>query len=267
MIVFPNAKINIGLNVVSKREDGYHNLETIFFPLKLADALEFVETDETKITTSGIQIGGAPEQNLILKAFHLLQADFNIPPLHFHLHKVIPFGAGLGGGSSDAAFTLVMLNDYFNLGLSPQKLEFYASQIGADCPFFILNKPTFATGIGNKFHNIELDLSDYEIVILKPNISVSTPEAYKNVIPRNPKFRLTEIIKTPVDQWKNLIVNDFEKSVFQKYPQIAELKQLLYDFGAGYASMSGSGSAVFGIFHHLPANLDKKIPEGVLLYR
>jgi 4-diphosphocytidyl-2-C-methyl-D-erythritol kinase len=267
MIVFPNAKINIGLNVVSKREDGYHNLETIFFPLKLADALEFVETDETKLTTSGIQIDGAPEQNLILKAYNLLRADFNLPPAHFHLHKVIPFGAGLGGGSSDAAFTLIMLNDYFNLGLSPQKLEFYASQIGADCPFFILNKPTFATGIGNKFHNIELDLTDYEIVILKPNIAVSTIEAYKNVIPRNPKFRLTEIIKTPVEEWKNLIVNDFEKSVFRKYPQIAELKQLLYDFGAGYASMSGSGSAVFGIFHHLPASLDKKIPEGILLYR
>lgn len=267
MIVFPNAKINIGLNVVSKREDGYHNLETIFFPLKLADALEFVEADETKLTTSGIQIDGAPEQNLILKAYNLLRADFNLPPAHFHLHKVIPFGAGLGGGSSDAAFTLIMLNDYFNLGLSPQKLEFYASQIGADCPFFILNKPTFATGIGNKFHNIELDLTDYEIVILKPNIAVSTIEAYKNVIPRNPKFRLTEIIKTPVEEWKNLIVNDFEKSVFRKYPQIAELKQLLYDFGAGYASMSGSGSAVFGIFHHLPANLDKKIPEGILLYR
>ena len=267
MIVFPNAKINIGLNVVSKREDGYHNLETIFFPLKLADALEFVETDETKLTTSGIQIDGAPEQNLILKAYNLLRTDFNLPPAHFHLHKVIPFGAGLGGGSSDAAFTLIMLNDYFNLGLSPQKLEFYASQIGADCPFFILNKPTFATGIGNKFHNIELDLTDYEIVILKPNIAVSTIEAYKNVIPRNPKFRLTEIIKTPVEEWKNLIVNDFEKSVFRKYPQIAELKQLLYDFGAGYASMSGSGSAVFGIFHHLPASLDKKIPEGILLYR
>ena len=267
MIVFPNAKINIGLNVVSKREDGYHNLETIFFPLKLADALEFVEANETKLTTSGIQIDGAPEQNLILKAYHLLHEDFNIPPVHFHLHKVIPFGAGLGGGSSDAAFTLKMLNDYFNLGLSSQKLEFYAAQIGADCPFFILNKPTFATGIGNKFHNIELNLSDYEIVILKPNISVSTIEAYKNVIPRNPKFRLTEIIKTPVDQWRNLIVNDFEKSVFQKYPQIGVLKSLLYDLGAGFASMSGSGSAVFGIFRHLPSNLDKKIPESILLYR
>jgi 4-diphosphocytidyl-2-C-methyl-D-erythritol kinase len=267
MIVFPNAKINIGLNVVSKREDGYHNLETIFFPIKLADALEFVEAEETKLTVSGIQIGGAPEQNLILKAYHLLQADFNLQPLHFHLHKIIPFGAGLGGGSSDAAFTLIMLNEFYSLGLTSQKLEFYAAQIGADCPFFIHNKPTFATGIGNKFHKIELDLSDYHVVILKPDISVSTPEAYKNVIPRNPKFRLTEIIKTPVNDWKNLVVNDFEKSVFQKYPQIAELKQLLYDLGAGFASMSGSGSAVFGIFRHLPINLDEKIPEGILLYR
>lgn len=267
MIVFPNAKINIGLNVVSKREDGYHNLETIFFPVKLADALEFAEAEETTLTTSGIQLQGAPEQNLILKAYRLLQVDFNLPPLQFHLHKVIPFGAGLGGGSSDAAFTLKMLNDYYKLGLTQQNLELYAAQIGADCPFFILNRPTFATGIGNKFHNIELNLSDYEIVILKPDILVSTPEAYKNVIPRNPKFRLTEIIKTPVNDWKNLIVNDFEKSVFSKYPQISELKELLYDLGAGFASMSGSGSAVFGIFRHTPIDIEKKIPQGILLYR
>jgi 4-diphosphocytidyl-2-C-methyl-D-erythritol kinase len=151
--------------------------------------------------------------------------------------------------------------------LTYQNLESYAAKIGADCPFFIQNKPTFATGIGDKFHDIEINLSDYEIVILKPNISVSTVEAYKNVIPRNPKFRLTEIIKTPVSDWKNMIINDFEKSVFQKYPQIGELKQLLYDSGAGFASMSGSGSAVFGIFRSLPANLDKIIPEGILLYR
>jgi len=267
MIVFPNAKINIGLNVVSKREDGYHNLETIFFPVKLADAIEFAEAEETTLTTSGIQIDGDPEQNLVLKAYRLLKADFNLPPLHFHLHKVIPFGAGLGGGSSDAAFTLKMLNEYFNLDLTQENLELYAAQIGADCPFFILNKPTFATGIGNKFHNIELNLADYEIVILKPDFFISTPEAYKNVIPRNPKFRLTEIIKTPVNDWKNLIVNDFEKSVIPKYPQIAELKQILYDLGAGFASMSGSGSAVYGIFRHLPTDLDKKIPQGVLLYR
>jgi len=267
MIVFPNAKINIGLNVVSKREDGYHNLETIFFPVKLADALEFAEADETSLSTSGIQIHGDPEQNLILKAFRLLQADYNLPSLQFHLHKVIPFGAGLGGGSSDAAFTLKMLNDFFKLELSQQKLESYAGQIGADCPFFLLNKPTFATGIGNKFHNIELNLADYEIVILKPDINVSTPEAYKNVIPRNPKYRLTEIIKTPVNDWKNLIVNDFEKSIFPKYPQIAELKQHLYDVGASFASMSGSGSAVFGIFRHLPMNFENRIPAGILLYR
>ena len=267
MIVFPNAKINIGLNVVSRREDGYHNLETIFFPVKLADALEFAEAEKTTLTTSGISISGDPEQNLILKAFRLLQADFNLPQLQFHLHKVIPFGAGLGGGSSDAAFTLMMLNDYFNLEIPQQKLESYAAQIGADCPFFVLNKPVFATGIGNKFHNIELNLAEYEIVILKPEINVSTPEAYKNVIPRNPKFRLTEIVKTPVSQWKNLIVNDFEKSIFPKYPQIAELKQLLYNLGADFASMSGSGSAVFGIFRHLPTDFEKKIPQGILLYR
>jgi len=267
MIVFPNAKINIGLNVVSKRDDGYHNLETIFYPVKLTDALEFAEADETVLSASGIQIDGGPENNLILKAYQLLKADFNLPSLKFHLHKVIPFGAGLGGGSSDAAFTFKMLNEYFELGLSLQQLEAYASQIGADCPFFIQNKPTFATGIGNKFHNIELNLSDYEIVILKPNVSVSTPEAYKNVIPRNPKYRLTEIVKTPVDGWKNLVVNDFEKSVFPEYTQIAALKQLLYDLGANFASMSGSGSAVFGIFRHLPTDLNNKIPEGILLYR
>lgn len=267
MIVFPNAKINIGLNVVSKREDGYHNLETIFFPLKMADVLEFVEAEETILTTSGLMTDCAPGQNLVLKAYRLLNADYNLPPLHFHLHKVIPTGAGLGGGSSDAAFTLKTLNEFYNLGISAEKLENYASRIGADCPFFLYNKPTFATGIGNKFQNIDLELTDYEIVVLKPDVAVSTPEAYKNVIPRNPKFRLTEIVKKPVEEWKNLIVNDFENSVFPKYPQIAELKQFLYKAGAGFASMSGSGSAVFGIFHHLPADFENKIPEGVLFYR
>jgi len=267
MIVFPNAKINIGLNVVSRRDDGYHNLETIFYPVSLADALEFTDAEETVLSNSGIQIESKSEDNLILKAYNLLKADFNLPPLQFHLHKVIPVGAGLGGGSSDAAFTLKMLNDYFELGLSLLKLETYATQLGADCPFFIQNKPTFATGIGNKFHNIELDLSDFEIVILIPNISVSTSDAYKNVIPRNPKYRLTEIVKTPVESWKNLVVNDFEKSIFPKYPQIASLKQLLYGLGAVFASMSGSGSAVFGIFRHLPIDLNNKIPESILLYR
>ncbi len=267
MIVFPNAKINIGLNVVSKREDGFHNLETIFYPVKLSDALEFAETGHTLLTISGIQIDDSPENNLILKAYQILKSEFNLPQLQFHLHKIIPFGAGLGGGSSDAAFTLKMLNDYYNLGLQSQQLESYAAKIGADCPFFIRNRPTFATGVGNSFHDIDLDLSDYEIIILKPNVSVNTAEAYSNVIPRNPKFRLTEIVKTPLEDWKNLIVNDFEKNVFLLHPHIADLKQLLYELGAKYVSMSGSGSAVFGIFRHLPTNIENRIPEGVLLYR
>ncbi len=267
MIVFPNAKINIGLNVVSRRDDGYHNLETIFYPVKLSDALEFVEAEETRLSFSGIKIDGEPHQNLILKAYHLLKADFNLPSLHFHLHKIIPLGAGLGGGSSDAAFTLKMLNINFNLGLSVHELESYALQIGADCPFFIQNIPVFATGIGNVFQNIELNLSNFEIIILKPPVSVSTPDAYRNVFPRNPKYRITEIAKTSVDEWKNLMVNDFENGVIRLYPQISELKQLLYDLGASYASMSGSGSAVFGIFRHLPTDLENRIPKGVLLYR
>lgn len=267
MIVFPNAKINIGLNVVSKRKDGYHNLETIFYPVQWTDALEFIEAEETKLSTSGIKIDGKSENNLIIKAFNLLKKDFDISPLHFHLHKVVPFGAGLGGGSSDAAFTFKLLNEYFKLGLTVRQLESYASEVGADCPFFIQNKPTFATGIGNEFHNIELDLSEYKIVIVKPNVLVSTPEAYKNVVPKIPEIRLTEIIKKPMEEWKELLFNDFEKSVFPQFPQIEKLKHLLYDLGAKYASMSGSGSAVFGIFRHLPADLENKIPKGVLLYR
>lgn len=267
MIVFPNAKINIGLNVVSRRADGYHNLETIFYPVQLCDALEMAEAKYTQLTNSGITIDGPVEKNLILKAYNLLQANFNLPPVHFHLHKIIPFGAGLGGGSADAAFALKMLNKHFDLNLSETELEFYSARIGADCPFFIKNKPVFATGIGNEFHNTTLDLSGYHIVILKPKFSVSTAEAYANVTPGKPKFNLTEITSTAVCDWKYLIVNDFEKSVFPKYPQIAELKQLLYDSGAVYASMSGSGSAVFGIFRHLPVLLEEKIPAGIFIYR
>ncbi len=175
MIVFPNAKINIGLNVVSRRADGYHNLETVFFPIKLCDALEMVEAKESQLSVSGIEIDGKSANNLVLKAFHLLKDDFDLPPVHFHLHKVIPLGAGLGGGSSDAASALKMLNDYFGLNLNTDILEQYAAQIGADCPFFIRNKAVFATGIGNEFQSLQLNLDDYQIVILKPNCSVSTP--------------------------------------------------------------------------------------------
>lgn len=267
MISFPNAKINIGLNVVSKRTDGYHNLETIFYPVKLADALELTESDNTAFSTSGIEIDGKPENNLVFKAYQLLQNDFNVPHIKLHLHKIIPFGAGLGGGSSDAAFALIMLNEYFKLNLSSAKLKLYAARIGADCPFFIENKPTFATGIGDQFKPINLDLSEYKILIVKPNTSVSTPDAYQNVIPAKPKFNLKNIENLPIEDWKYYLRNDFEKGVFQKYPEIDKLKQALYKMGALYASMSGSGSAVFGIFRHLPIDSDRFIPKGIFTYR
>lgn len=261
MISFPNAKINIGLNVVSKRDDGYHNLETIFYPVKMADALELADSDKIQFTASGIEIDGKPENNLVLKAYKILRTNYKLPPVKLHLHKVIPFGAGLGGGSSDAAFTLKMLNDYFNLKISSEKLQFYASKIGADCPFFIENKPVFASGIGDQFQPVNLDLSEYEILIVKPDISVSTPDAYRNVIPQKPTFNLKDIGKLPIEEWKNIIKNDFEKSVFQNYPEIENLKQTLYKMGALYASMSGSGSAVFGVFRHLSINFKSNLPK------
>lgn len=267
MISFPNAKINIGLNVVDKRADGYHNLETIFYPVKLSDALEIVKADKTEFSVSGIPIDGDPENNLVLKAYRLLQTDFDLSPVKIHLHKIIPFGAGLGGGSADAAFSLKMLNELFSLGLSVTVLEGYASKIGADCPFFIQNKPTFAHGIGDQFQEITLDISDFKIVLVKPPFSVSTLEAYRYIKPQKPNFDLRNIANLPVEDWRNIIRNDFESSVFPIYPQIAELKQQLYNAGAFYASMSGSGSAVFGIFRHLPVNLDIFIPKELFIYR
>jgi 4-diphosphocytidyl-2-C-methyl-D-erythritol kinase len=267
MIVFPNAKINIGLHLVSKRPDGYHNLETVFYPVQLSDALEMIESKEEKLSTSGIAVHGNPEDNLVVKAWHLLKHDFDLPPIQFHLHKNIPFGAGLGGGSSDAAFTLKMLSDYFSLQLNENKLKRYAARLGADCSFFIENKPAFATGTGDKLQTIDLDLSDYKIVVLKPDFSVSTSEAYKNIFPKTPDFNLADLHRLPIEEWKNTVINDFEKSVFPKYPEIKNLKEKLYELGAVYASMSGSGSSVFGIFRHLPTDFDNLIPQGIFIYR
>nr|WP_319510437.1 4-(cytidine 5'-diphospho)-2-C-methyl-D-erythritol kinase [uncultured Draconibacterium sp.] len=267
MITFPNAKINIGLNVVEKRPDGYHNLETIFYPVKLSDALEVIEADKTAFSSSGIEIDATPENNLVYKAYSLLTGDYDLPPVKMHLHKVIPFGAGLGGGSADAAFMLKVLNDYFELGLTSTQIEEYAARIGADCPFFVQNKPTFAHGIGDQFKPVNLDLSAYEIVIVKPPFSVSTPQAYKNITPAKPEFNLQQIEKLPIEDWKAVVKNDFEKSVFPQFPEIEKLKNQLYKAGAVYASMSGSGSAVFGIFRHSPIDLDRFLPEGIFIYR
>ena len=259
MLIFPNAKINLGLNIVEKRSDGYHNIETVFYPIGLSDVLE-VELSETctdySFSSSGIALGGDPEDNLIVKAYRLLRSQYQFPAIDITLIKQIPFGAGLGGGSSDAAFMLKALNQQFELKITPGKLEKLASKLGADCPFFIRNKPVFASGIGNVFTPIDLSLKGYFLLLVKPDIYVSTPEAYSMVVPQMPETSLSELIKQPISEWKNTIKNDFEKSVFARYPAIEKIKTDLYALGAVYASLSGSGSSVFGIFESTPESSD-----------
>lgn len=255
MLTFPNAKINLGLNIVEKRPDGYHNIETVFYPIGLCDVLDVTISEscsDYSFSSSGIALGGDPEENLIVKAYRLLRSNYQFPPIDISLCKQIPFGAGLGGGSSDAAFMLKTLNELFELNISSRKLAAIASKLGADCPVFIKNKPVFATGIGNVFTPIKLKLKDYFLLLVKPEIHVSTPEAYLLVIPQHPQQSLQELIKQPICEWKNTIKNDFEISVFSKYPEIQQIKNDLYEMGAIYASMSGSGSAVYGIFEHEP---------------
>lgn len=257
MLCFPNAKINVGLNIVSKRSDGFHNLETIFYPIDLCDALEFIETDktDTSLATFGIGLDADSSQNICIKAYDLLHKNHSLPPLEVFLHKFIPVGAGLGGGSSDAAFMLRNLNIFYKLGLSVKELLEYASSLGSDCPFFIENKPVFAHGRGELFEEIQLDLSGYFIYLIKPNVFISTPEAYKRVHPKIPEKPLYELIKEPIEHWKDLIVNDFEKSIFGDYPELERIKNELYQSGAVYASMSGSGSAMYGIYKDKPLEL------------
>jgi 4-diphosphocytidyl-2-C-methyl-D-erythritol kinase len=250
MICFPNAKINLGLNIVAKRPDGYHDIETVFYPIQLCDALEVVpaKSGQSAFVQTGIPVDGKPENNLVVKALNLLKKEFDLPETDIYLRKHIPFGAGLGGGSADAAFMLKLLNDFAGLHLSTAQLEEYAAQIGADCPFFIRNKPVFAEGRGNVFSPATVSLKGYYLALVKPDISVSTKEAYSLVKPKRPDFPLKNIIQLPVNEWKEKLVNDFESSVFALYPEIAAIKQKLYDQGAVYASMSGSGSSVYGIF-------------------
>ncbi|MEJ6982288.1 4-(cytidine 5'-diphospho)-2-C-methyl-D-erythritol kinase [Pedobacter sp. P351] len=250
MLVFPNAKINIGLSVISRRTDGYHNLETVFYPVKINDALEIIESDELSFETSGIEIPGYANENLCLKAYSLLKMDFDIPPLKIHLHKRIPIGAGLGGGSADAAFFIRLVNDKFNLGLELAEMEDYARKLGADCAFFIQNKPLFAFGKGDEFQNAEIDLSQYYLVLVMPPVHVSTGEAYRGVKLHQPDESLKELVKLPVSEWKSKIKNDFEESIFKNHASIRGVKAALYDAGALYASMSGSGASVYGVFQN-----------------
>ena len=252
MITYPNAKINLGLNIVEKRPDGYHNLETVFYPINLQDALEvnlLEGEEEFSLKVSGVPIEGEPENNLVVKAYRLRKKDYpEMPAIDIHMYKHIPTGAGLGGGSADAAFMIKLLNDKFKLNLSIEKMEEYAAILGADCAFFIQNKPVFATGIGNIFEPIQLSLKGYYLVLVKPDIFVSTKDAFAHIIPTQPTQSLKEIIRMPVETWRATMKNDFEDSVFQKFPEIAAIKDKLYDLGAVYASMSGSGSSVYGIF-------------------
>lgn len=261
MITYPNAKINLGLNIVEKRPDGYHNLETVFYPINLQDALEVTVLEGEKeytLTTSGTPIEGEAENNLVVKAYKLLKQDFpQMPAIDIHMYKHIPTGAGLGGGSADAAFMIKLLNEKFNLEISIEKMEEYAVKLGADCAFFIQNKPVFATGIGNLFEPIQLSLKGYYIVLVKPDIFVSTKDAFAHITPKEPSKSLKEIICMPVETWRAMMKNDFEESVFQKFPEIAAIKDKLYDMGAIYASMSGSGSSVFGIFREQVEHVDE----------
>lgn len=255
MIVFPNCKINLGLHIIRKRTDGYHDLETIFYPIPIMDALEIVEyknafrSTSMPFTVTGILLDGDPASNICSKAYRLLKRDFpDLPHIHMHLHKVIPSGAGLGGGSSDGAYTLIALNQLFQLNISETDLLDYALQLGSDCPFFIINKPCLAKSRGEILEPIELDLSGHRLVVVHPGIHVNTGDAFRNLTPAIPDASVKDIISLPVKKWKDVLTNDFEKVIFKQHRAIVDIKDTLYQQGALYASMSGSGSTVFGIF-------------------
>ena len=264
MITFPNAKINIGLQVTERRPDGYHNLDTVFYPIPINDALEVIVAEgadyDCRLHISGITIEGDTDNNLVVRAYRLLATDYTLPSVDIYLHKHIPTGAGLGGGSADASFMLRLLNEMFELGITTEKLEAYAARLGADCPFFITGNPVYATGIGNEFHSIDLDLSGWHVVVVKPDVFVSTKEAYSMVRPEKPAVTLDAKIVRPIAEWKDTISNDFEKGIFALHPELASIKAKLYELGATYAAMSGSGSALFGLFETPIASVEQHFP-------
>ena len=259
MVIFPNCKINLGLNVIRRRADGFHDLETVFYPVPLRDALEIQKSEvksqntegetATGITVTGLPVAGNADQNLCIKAWQLLQKDFHqLPPVHIHLHKTIPMGAGLGGGSADGAFTLLLLNQKFQLGLSEAQLIAYALQLGSDCPFFIVNQPCLGLGRGEILQPVTVNLSAYKIILVNPRIHINTGWAFSQITPAAPKNRVQDVIAQPLDTWRDLLINDFEAAVLAQHPETRDIKDQLYDSGAVYASMSGSGSSFFGIF-------------------
>ena len=252
MINFPIAKINIGLNITARRPDGYHNLETVFYPIRINDVLEVIKSDELSFEASGLGIPGRVEDNLCIKAYHLMKQDYDLPPVNIHLHKHIPIGAGLGGGSADAGYFIRLINDAFDLKLNLDDMRNYARALGADCAFFIESVPVFAFGKGDEFEAVSLDLSKYHLALVMPPTHVSTAEAYRGVKPAPVSQSLKDLIQRPVAEWRKHIKNDFEDHIFKSHPEIRGVKAALYEAGALYASMSGSGASVFGIFEHKP---------------
>jgi 4-diphosphocytidyl-2-C-methyl-D-erythritol kinase len=250
MLAFANAKINLGLNVIEKRPDGYHNLETVFYPVKIYDTIEITDAEITSCEIRGVAIPGDSKDNLCLQAYDLLKKDFELPPQQISLLKNIPVGAGLGGGSADAAFLIKLINTKFQLGLSIAAMEDYARVLGADCAFFIANKPVYAVDRGDQFAPVTIDLSAYFMVLVKPPVHVSTADAFGGLKPAHPEVNVKDLMGMSPDHWKNVMKNDFEDTIFLKYPEIAQLKTDLYHSGATFALMSGSGSSVFAIFDH-----------------
>ena len=273
MITFPIAKINLGLNVVERRPDGYHNLETVFYPVNIKDALEltmmntkFPSPVDCDIKVTNLNVEGDEQRNLVVRAYQLLKRDFpQIPRVHAHLYKGIPTQAGMGGGSSDCAYTIRLLNEMFTLGLTEQRMIDYAALLGADCPFFILSRPSYAEGIGERLVPVSLDLSSYYIGVVRPDIPVSTREAFSLIKPAKPAKCCRDIVEQPFMTWRDELTNDFEQSVFALHPEIGAIKQRLYDLGAVYAAMSGSGSAVFGLFQ-TPIEISAHFPSDVFTY-
>ena len=259
MINFPIAKINLGLNVVSKRDDGYHNLETVFYPVPIKDALEVFPMEDgfpsdvrCDLKVTNLFIDGDEQKNLVVKAYNMIAQDYELPRVHVHLYKHIPTQAGMGGGSSTCAYMIRLLNEMFSLGMSDEKMIGYAARLGADCAFFIKAQPAYAEGIGEKLQPISIDLSGCKMLVVRPNIPVSTKEAFSLITPQVPKKNCLDIVRQPIDTWKDELVNDFERSVFAIHPEIGRLKEMMYEQGAVYAAMSGSGSSVFGLFSDTP---------------
>ncbi len=262
MISFPNAKINLGLNITEKRADGYHNISSCFYPISLKDALEIFPSKKSSFQSTGLPIPGDKADNLVWKAYQLLKKKYDLPEIDIILHKVIPMGAGIGGGSADAAFMLTMLNEYFSLNLSIEKLEGYALQLGSDCPFFIENSPKYVKGRGEIMELVNIQLEGYYLGLVFPGVHVSTKEAYSGVIPKTPELSVKGIIENyPISDWRELLSNDFEESVTSRINELQMIKEKLYEAGALYASMTGSGSTFYGIFKNSP---DRKIIDKIV---